>query len=159
MLPGVAHGQRAPAAPADSVVVLAPDRVFLGTGESSHPAWVVVVRGDRIEAVGPRDRVTVPADARRIDLPGTTLMPGMIEGHTHLFLHPYDETPWNDQVLEESLSLRTVRAVNHARATLRAGSTTARDLGTEGAAFAHYGRTVKFHRGNATLPHEGGRPS
>jgi imidazolonepropionase-like amidohydrolase len=83
--------------------------------------------------------VNAPAGARRIELRGTTLMPGMIEGHTHLFLHPYNETSWNDQVLKESLSLRTARAVNHARATLMAGFTTARDLGTEGAGYADQG--------------------
>ena len=83
--------------------------------------------------MGPRDGVTVPANARRVDLPGTSPMPGMIEGHTHLFLHPNNEPPWNDQVPKESLSLRTARAVNHAGATLRAWFMTARDLGTEGA--------------------------
>jgi imidazolonepropionase-like amidohydrolase len=61
-------------------------------------------------------------------------MPGLIEGHSHVLLHPYNETSWNDQVLREPLGLRTARAVNHLRATLQAGFTTIRDLGTEGAA-------------------------
>jgi imidazolonepropionase-like amidohydrolase len=139
VLPAAVLAQRAPAAPADSVVLLVPDRVFLGAGDSAHTGWVVLVRGERIAAVGPPEVVAVPALARRVELPGTTLMPGMIEGHTHLFLHPYDETSWNDQVLKESLSLRTARAVNHARDTLRAGFTTARDLGTEGAGVADHG--------------------
>ncbi|MDQ2934869.1 MAG: amidohydrolase family protein, partial [Chloroflexota bacterium] len=73
------------------------------------------------------------AGAERIDLPGTTLMPGLIEGHSHLFLHPYDEALWDDQVLKEPLALRMARAVAAAAATLRAGITTERDLGTEGA--------------------------
>jgi imidazolonepropionase-like amidohydrolase len=119
--------------------LLVPDRVFLGTEDSARTGWVVLVRGDRIVAVGPRAEVRVPAGATVRDLRGTTLMPGMIEGHTHLFLHPYDETSWNDQVLKEPLSLRTARAVNHARATLMAGFTTARDLGTEGAGYADQG--------------------
>jgi imidazolonepropionase-like amidohydrolase len=147
LLPGYAFAQRAPAAPAESVVLLVPDRVFVGTEDSAHTGWVVLVRGDRISAVGPPDRVAVPALARRVELPGTTLMPGMIEGHTHLFLHPYDETSWNDQVLKEPLSLRTARAVNHARATLRAGFTTARDLGTEGAGFADHGIRQAIEQG------------
>jgi imidazolonepropionase-like amidohydrolase len=147
LLPGYAFAQRAPGAPADSVVLLVPDRVFVGTEDSAHTGWVVLVRGDRISAVGPPDRVAVPALARRVELPGTTLMPGMIEGHTHLFLHPYNETSWNDQVLKESLSLRTARAVNHARATLRAGFTTARDLGTEGAGFADHGLRQAIEQG------------
>ncbi len=146
-VPAPASAQRVPAAPADAVVLLVPDRVFIGTEDAAHTGWAVLVRGDRIAAVGPRDGVTVPANARRVDLPGTTLMPGMIDGHTHLFLHPYDETPWNDQVLKESLSLRTARAVNHARATLRAGFTTARDLGTEGAGFADHGLRQAIEQG------------
>ena len=60
-------------------------------------------------------------------------MPGLIEGHSHLFLHPYNETLWDDQVLKEPLGERMARAVAHAAATLRAGITTTRDLGTEGA--------------------------
>jgi len=136
-----------PAAPPSSVVLLVPDRVFTGTEDSARTGWVVLVRGARIAAVGPRDRVTVPADARRVALPGTTLLPGFIEGHTHLFLHPYNETSWNDQVLKESLSLRTARAVNHARATLLAGFTTARDLGTEGAGYADAGLKQAIEEG------------
>ena len=133
------HAQDAPAAPASSVVLLIPDRVFLGTEDSARTGWAVLVTGDRITAVGPRGDLRAPAGTRTIALPGTTLLPGFIEGHTHLFLHPYDETSWNDQVLREPLSLRTARAVNHARATLEAGFTTARDLGTEGAGYADAG--------------------
>ncbi|BCS35904.2 hypothetical protein TBR22_A51390 [Luteitalea sp. TBR-22] len=142
-----AAAQRVPAAAPDSVVLLAPDRVFTGTEDQAHAGWVVLVRGDRIAAVGPRDRVDVPTGTRRIDLPGATLLPGFIEGHTHLFLHPYDETSWNDQVLKESLSLRTARAVNHAGNTLRAGFTTARDLGTEGAGYADHGLRQAIEQG------------
>ena len=118
-------------------IVLRPDRVF--DGERSHAGWVVVVRGDRIEAAGPAASTTAPAGARTIDLPGTTLMPGLIEGHSHLLLHPYNETSWNDQVLREALALRVARGVNHARDTLMAGITTVRDLGSEGAAYADVG--------------------
>ncbi len=138
----LAGGQSAPV-----TTLLVPDRVFLGTEDSARTGWVVLVRGDRIAAVGTRAQVRAPADARVVELRGTTLMPGMIEGHTHLFLHPYDETSWNDQVLKESLSLRTARAVNHARATLMAGFTTARDLGTEGAGYADEGLKQAIDQG------------
>ena len=122
----------APAAAQEpSVTLLRPARVFDGVNPRPHEGWSVLVRGDKIEAVGPN--VPVPAGAKVVELPGTTLMPGMIEGHSHLFLHPYNETSWDDQVLKEPEALRTARAVNHARATLRAGFTTVRDLGTEGA--------------------------
>ena len=146
-LSATAAGQGAPSAPPDALVLLVPDRVFTGSEDSAHTGWAVLVRGDRIVAVGPREQLRQSAGARVIDLKGTTLLPGMIEGHTHLFLHPYDETSWNDQVLKESLSLRTARAVNHARATLLAGFTTARDLGTEGAGYADQGLKQAIEQG------------
>jgi imidazolonepropionase-like amidohydrolase len=74
-----------------------------------------------------------------VELPGLTLLPGLIEAHSHLLLHPYNETSWDDQVLHEALALRVARATNHARSTLMAGFTTVRDLGTEGAGYADVG--------------------
>jgi imidazolonepropionase-like amidohydrolase len=131
------HAQLAPTTPRqnDTVMVLQPDRVF--DGETMHTGWTVIVRNDRIEAAGPA--LAPPAGAERVVLPGTTLLPGLIEGHSHLLLHPYNETPWNDQVLREPLAYRVARAVNHARATLMAGVTTVRDLGAEGAGYADVG--------------------
>lgn len=116
-----------------AVTILKPARVF--DGEAMHEGWAVRVRGDRIDAAGPAASVTA-AGATVIDMPGTTLLPGLVEGHSHVLLHPYNETTWNDQVLHESLGVRTARAVNHLRATLMAGFTTIRDLGTEGAGYA-----------------------
>ena len=116
-------------------VLIKPAQVF--DGAFMHPGWHVLVDGGKIVAAGPA--LAVPAGATAIELPGTTLMPGMIEGHSHLFLHPYNETPWEDQVLHEPLALRTVRATVAARATLMAGFTTVRDLGTEGAGYADVG--------------------
>ncbi len=124
-------------APPGPPILLEPAAVFDGTDPHPHPGWRVLVRGDRIAAVGPD--VAAPPGARVVALPGDTLMPGMIEGHGHLFLHPYDEAKWDDQVLRESLALRTARAVAQAAATLRAGFTTERDLGTEGAGYADVG--------------------
>lgn len=121
----------------DAVTLLRPDAVFDGESTVLHKGWAVLVRGNRIEAVGPD--LAVPPEASVLALPGTTLMPGLIEGHSHLFLHPYNETPWDDQVLHESLALRTARATVHARVTLMAGFTTVRDLGTEGAGYADVG--------------------
>ena len=129
-------GRAFPQAAADTAappLVLAPDAVWDGVADSPHAGWLVVVRGQRIEAVGPADRVAAPAGAERVALPGTTLIPGLIEGHSHLFLHPYNETLWDDQVLKEPIGFRMAEAVAHAAATLRAGVTTMRDLGTEGA--------------------------
>ncbi len=118
---------------AQTPTVLRPARVF--DGESLHEGWMVRVKGGRIESAGPPSQVDV-AGAQVIDLPGTTLIPGLVEGHSHVLLHPYNETTWNDQVAHEGLALRAARAVNHLRATLMAGFTTIRDLGTEGAGYA-----------------------
>ncbi len=126
-------------------ILLRPDRVFDGTSGTAHSGWSVLVRGERIVAAGPN--VTAPAGARVVRLPGMTVMPGMIDGHAHLFLHPYNETSWDDQVLKESLALRTARAVANARATLMAGFTTIRDLGTEGAGFADVGLKQAIEQG------------
>ncbi len=131
----------------DSLQLLRPAAVWDGTSDFPRQGWTVLVRGERIAAVGPAAEVGVPKGATVIDLPGTTLMPGMIELHSHLFLHPYDEAPWNDQVLRESLALRTARAVNHARNTLMAGFTTVRDLGTEGAGYADVGLRQAIDQG------------
>jgi imidazolonepropionase-like amidohydrolase len=126
-----------PAVPAaEPSLVLRPARVFDGAGEQAHEGWVVVVTGREIAAVGPAERVSVPAGARTIDLPGMTLLPGLIDAHSHVFLHPYDETLWNDQVLKEPLAYRTIAATIHAERTLLSGFTTLRDLGTEGAGYA-----------------------
>ena len=134
------------AAPACAdTLLLHPARVFDGVNAQPHEGWSVLVDGDKIAAAGPN--VAAPAGARTIDLPGTTLMPGMIEGHSHLFLHPYNETLWDDQVLHEPLALRTARAVVQARRTLDAGFTTERDLGTEGAGFADVGLKQAIDQG------------
>jgi imidazolonepropionase-like amidohydrolase len=125
--------------------VLQPDRVF--DGDAMHGGWVVVVRGSRIEAAGPAASVKPPADAARVDLAGATLMPGMIDAHSHVLLHAYNEASWNDQVLKEPEALRVARAVNHLESTLESGFTTIRDLGTEGAGYADVGLKAAVNQG------------
>jgi imidazolonepropionase-like amidohydrolase len=120
-------------AQAPAAMLLKPARVF--DGEAMHQGWAVRVAGDRIQAAGPSASVDA-AGAKVVELPGATLMPGLVEGHSHILLHAYNETAWNDQVAHEGLALRAARAVNHLRATLMAGFTTMRDLGTEGAGYA-----------------------
>ena len=110
---------------AQQVLLLKPARVF--DGEAMHEGWAVRVKGDRIDAAGPAASVDA-AGAKVVELPSATLLPGLVEGHSHVLLHPYNETPWNDQVAHEGLALRVARAVNHLRATLLAGFTTVRDL-------------------------------
>lgn len=119
---------------AQEKILLKPDYVF--DGEEIHENWVVAVQGERIIYAGP-DKKTKADEV--IELTGMTLMPGIIEGHSHMLLHPYNETSWNDQVLKESIAERSARAVNHLRASLMAGVTTMRDLGSEGAGYADVG--------------------
>jgi imidazolonepropionase-like amidohydrolase len=142
-------GQSGPVAGAQegAVYLLKPARVFDGESGRLHEGWAVLTRGEKIEAVGSLGEITVPAGAKVIEAPGTTLMPGLIEAHSHVLLHPYNETPWNDQVAREHLSLRVARATNHLRATLLAGFTTIRDLGTEGAGYADVGLKQAVQQG------------
>jgi imidazolonepropionase-like amidohydrolase len=126
------RGGRGPREP-ETVTILKPARVF--DGETSHEGWAVRVRGQRIEAAGPLASIDATG-GRVVDLPGLTLLPGLVEGHSHILLHPYNETAWADQVAHESEGLRVARATNHLRNTLMAGFTTVRDLGTEGAGYA-----------------------
>jgi len=134
-------------APPETIYLLKPAAVFDGTTAQLHRDWVVVVRGEKIESAGAASGLQVPAGAKTIDLPGLTLLPGLIEAHSHVLLHPYSETVWNDQVAKESLSLRVARATNHLRNTLQAGFTTIRDLGTEGAEYADVGLKQAVQQG------------
>src|SRR5437899_3025158 len=136
----------------EAVYLLRPASIFDGKSADLHRGGVVLVRGEKIEAIGTATEVKVPPDAKVIELPGLTLMPGLIEAHSHVLLHPYNESSWNDQVLHESLALRTARAVNHLRATLMAGFTTLRDLGTEGAGYADVGLKQAVNQGIISGP-------
>ncbi|MFD1256532.1 amidohydrolase family protein [Mucilaginibacter terrae] len=129
----------------EAYTLLKPDRVF--DGRDMHTGWWVLIKGNHIEAAKPATEFTIPAGIKIIDLKGTTLLPGLIEGHSHLFLHAYNETSWNDQVLTESRAERTARAVTHARQTLMAGFTSTRDLGTEGAGYDDVGLKAAINKG------------
>src|SRR2546430_2719379 len=135
------------AKPPEAVYLLKPAHVFDGESAQLHDGWVVLVRGEKIEAIGSATEVKAPTDAKVIDLPGMTLMPGLIDAHSHILLHPYSETIWNDQVAREALSLRVARATNHLRSTLMAGFTALRDLGTEGAGYADVGLKQAVNQG------------
>ena len=139
--------------PADHAWLLKADRVFDARSEQTHAGWVLLVQGDRIVAVGPEAQVNAPAGTRSIDLPGMTLLPDLIDAHSHVFLHPYNETLWNDQVLKESQAYRTIEAVQHAHDTLMAGFTTLRDLGTEGAGYADVDVQHAINQGMIPGPH------
>ena len=128
----------------DKYILLKPDRVF--DGEQMHSDWIVLVKNNKIEEAGSM-KFKLPAGTQVIELKGYTLLPGLIEGHSHLFLHPYNETSWDNQVLKESRAERTARATEHARATLMAGFTTVRDLGTEGSMYDDVGLKTAIQKG------------
>lgn len=124
---------------------LTADRIF--DGEVLHEGWAVIVEGDKIVAAGPKSSVKEPAKAIKINFTNSTLTPGLIEGHSHLLLYPYNITDWDTQVLKETDTYRTARATVHAKNTLMAGFTTARDLGTEGAGYADVGLKRAINEG------------
>ncbi len=148
----VAQGGRGGGAGGATAYVLKPARVFDGESAQPRDGWVVIVRGPRIEAVGPAASLTVPPGAETIDLPGMTLLPGLIDAHSHVLLHPYNETSWNDQVEHETLALRIARATVSLKATLDAGFTTIRDLGTEGAGYSDVGLKQAVNQGISAGP-------
>jgi imidazolonepropionase-like amidohydrolase len=133
-------------APAGHPLLLEPAQVWTA-GEPLHSGWVILIEGNQIRAVGPQPSVTVPPDAERIALPGMTVLPGLMDLHSHIFLHPYNEKLWDQQVLTEPPQYRTVLATKHAEATLMAGFTTLRDLGTEGAGFGDVDVKRAIHEG------------
>jgi len=122
-----------------------PTRVF--DGVDLHSDWVVIVKDQQILFAGESSKAPEIETDRVITLEGQTLLPGLIEGHSHILLHPYNETLWNDQVLKESEAERVARAVNHAWASLMAGVTTMRDLGSEGAGYADVGIRDSISKG------------
>ena len=153
LLAGGPHAQPAgaPPAAAQRPVLLSADRVWTGDG-APHAGWSVLVAQGRIQGVGPSDTLAVPADVERISLPGKTLIPGLIELHSHVLLHPYNETTWDDQVIKEAPAYRVALAVRHAADTLQAGFTTLRDLGTEGAGYDDVGIRRAIEEGQVPGP-------
>jgi imidazolonepropionase-like amidohydrolase len=128
---GIANQQ-----PTNHPILLVPQRVFGTADGSSHENWVVLVSGRKISAVGPKAQIQAPPEAISVELPEMTLLPGLMDIHSHIFLHPYNEALWNDQVLKEPVAYRSVEATIHVRETLLSGFTLLRDLGTEGAGFS-----------------------
>ena len=118
---------------AQDVFYLTADRLF--DGEKMWTGKAVLVKGNKIMAIVEKSS-PIPSGAKVLDFKNATLLPGLIEGHAHLFLYPYNITDWDTQVLKETDALRTIRASVHAKNTLMAGFTSVRDLGTEGAGYA-----------------------
>ncbi|MBO6503623.1 MAG: amidohydrolase family protein [Kordiimonadaceae bacterium] len=126
--------------------ILLPEAIFDGTSDTLVEGKAVVVNNGRILRIEDK-RDTYPSSSQVIDLSGMTLLPGLIDLHSHVLLHPYDETSWNDQVLKESWAERALRAGNHLKASLHAGYTTLRDLGSEGAGYVDVGVRQALEKG------------
>ncbi|MDE2462306.1 MAG: amidohydrolase family protein [Alphaproteobacteria bacterium] len=120
--------------PAATRILIRPGRIWCGDGRPAQTGLCLLVDGARIAHIGPSS--PAPQNCDIIDLPQATLLPGLIDAHSHLFLYPYNQTSWDDQVLKEAEAYRTIRAVRHAHATLLSGFTALRELGTEGAGYA-----------------------
>ncbi len=146
-LAGSCLAQTSKGTAASPPTLLKPARVFDGVNPEPHAGWVVLVSANKIVEFGPANSVKIPDGSRTIELPGTTLLPGLIDSHSHLLLHSYEETSWEDQVLIEPLALRVCRATNHLKLDLMAGFTTLRDLGTEGAGQADVGLKLAVEQG------------
>lgn len=147
--PVVEHGRKR----SETIRLLKPAGVFDSDAGRIRVGWVVLVREGKIAAVGESSQVGVPEDASTIELEGMTLLPGLMDIHSHIFLHPYNETLWNDQVLKEALAYRTIEAVTHCDHTLLAGFTLLRDLGTEGAGYADVSVQRAVNEGMIPGPH------
>jgi imidazolonepropionase-like amidohydrolase len=126
-------GQAAEAFRENIPILLRAGRVFDTDSGQVRTGWAVLVKSNRIAAAGPASGISVPTNAVTIELPEMTLLPGLMDLHSHLFLHPYNEVTWDNQVLKESVAYRSVCATLHAKETLLSGFTLLRDLGTEGA--------------------------
>ncbi|HET9399909.1 MAG TPA: amidohydrolase family protein [Candidatus Acidoferrales bacterium] len=145
-LRGAKAQSQAPAAGGRATVLHAARLLDVSAGKIVTPGEILV-QGDRIVEAGAS--VTRPAGAEVIDLGDATLMPGLIDAHVHLFLHPGAE---DLQTVQESVPQRTITAVLAARADLMAGFTAERDMGTEGAGSADTAVRNAINRGDVPGP-------
>lgn len=136
-----AVGQEAHPAPAQSVVVIRAGILIDGKSEQPRRDQVIVIRGNHIESVSDAANAKTPSGATVIDLSKATVLPGLIDSHTHIFLQGEDPAQggYDANILTAPLSLRAARATVAARRALEQGFTTLRDLETEGAGYGDVG--------------------
>jgi imidazolonepropionase-like amidohydrolase len=135
-------------APADHWIVVRAGRLFEGT-ERLAANQVILIKGDRIAEVGPAERVKVPPDAAVVDLTHATVLPGLIDAHTHVFGNGPD---FELQILRDSYQYRTLTALANAQKDLMVGFTTLRDLKTLGAMYSDVDLRNAIDRGIVTGP-------
>ncbi|HEY3172619.1 MAG TPA: amidohydrolase family protein [Thermoanaerobaculia bacterium] len=124
-----------------AVTVIRAGALIDGTSGAARRDQVIVVRGNRIEKVGAASSIAIPGDALVIDLSRATVLPGLIDSHTHIFLQGEDpaEGGYDVQLLKYPLAFRAARAAVSARRALEQGFTTIRDVETEGAGYGDVG--------------------
>jgi imidazolonepropionase-like amidohydrolase len=148
--PAAAQSPReTPVAPVESVRVIRAGTLIDGTSRTARKNQLIVIRGERIASVGDTASAEVPAGATVIDLSNATVLPGLIDSHTHLFLQGEDpaEGGYDAQLLFHGLAFRAARATVSARRALEQGFTTLRDVETEGAGYGDVGIKQAIERG------------
>jgi imidazolonepropionase-like amidohydrolase len=134
-------------AQAPHTVAVRAGRLYDGQSDRLLSNQVVLIRGERIAEVGPSDRVKIPPGAEEIDLSRATVLPGLIDAHTHIFLTGESGGRYDEQLLKESWQYRTIEAVVNAKKDLEAGFTTLRDMETEGAMYSDVDVRNAINRG------------
>jgi imidazolonepropionase-like amidohydrolase len=145
----VAAQSPAPLLPVSAYVIRAAHMID-GRSDAIQNDVAVVVVGDRIVAVGPRSQIAsrIPAGAQTIDLGSATILPGLIDNHTHVLLQgDITSADYDEQLLKESIPYRAIRATAAVRTALMNGFTTIRDLETEGAMYADVDLKTAIARG------------
>jgi imidazolonepropionase-like amidohydrolase len=139
--PLAATGQQAPIAAGAQITVIRAGTLIDGKSNSPRHDQVIVIRGNRIESVSDAASSKMPADAKVIDLSHATVLPGLIDSHTHIFLQGEDPAQggYDANILKYPLSFRAARASVSARRALEQGFTTLRDVETEGAGYGDVG--------------------
>ncbi|MGH8378894.1 MAG: amidohydrolase family protein, partial [Gammaproteobacteria bacterium] len=132
---------------AERVTVVKAGRMFDAKAGTMLPGQTIIIHGDRIADVGPSSSVNVPSGANVIDLSHATVLPGLIDAHTHIFLTGEAFGRYDEQLLKESWQYRTIEAVVNAKKDLEAGFTSMRDCETEGAMYSDVDVRNAINRG------------
>src|SRR5689334_19740626 len=147
LFPSLSAGQQADARPASgvansaAVIVIRAGALIDGKSDTVKHDQLIVIRGNRIEAVSDAGSAKIPPGATTIDLSKATVLPGLIDSHTHIFLQGEDpaEGGYDANILKQPLGYRAARATVAAKTALDQGFTTLRDVETEGAGYGDVG--------------------